>query len=645
MNTSRRVAFATLFSVILSVSALLAQGAPPPGAPPPPNAPPASATPMQAQTPPPPSSGPDNNGQPQGDTNVPGRAVDLHYVSGQVSIQPAGVNDWVEGAVNRPLTTADKVWADKDSRAELHLGTGVIRIGAETSMTLTNVSDQTVQIELDQGALNLNVRKLYDGEVYEVDTQNLAFTVDKPGNYRFDMDPNAGTTKVTVWKGEGEATAQGPAAKLTDGQEATFSNGQSLDHKTAAVAAPDGFDDWARSRDEHEAKSASAKYVPQDVSGASDLDDYGKWHDLPGYGPVWAPAVAPGWAPYRYGHWAWIAPWGWTWVDAAPWGYGPAHYGRWVFVGGSWGWSPGPFYGRPVYAPALVGWVGGPGWGVGVSFGVGFGVGGGVGWFPLGYREPYYPVYGGRTVVNNVNVTNVTNVYNTNNGTINNTNTGSGTVNTGTARPGTVGSTNAGTVNYANRNVPGAMTAVPTSTLTSSSPVDKSAVSVPPSEAAKAPMQSAAPVTPTRSSVLGSNAGSAASRPPLSASTHSVVTHQQPPARPIPFARQREALAQNPGHPLDAQTQQQVRSQMHNPMANGRDNAMAPHNVPRPPQSSSNQAHPQGTSSGGNSERSSQNGSQNSNKKPAKANHHGFWHHGGNSGNGPHNGEGGAAPR
>ena len=623
MNISRRAASVTLFIVILSLSALLAQGPPPPpqGAPPP-SAPPA---PMQAQTPPPPSSAPENNAEVG--ANVPGRAVDLHYVSGQVSIQPAGVNDWVEGAVNRPLTTADKVWADKDSRAELHLGTGVIRIGAETSMTLTNVSDQTVQIELDQGSLDLNVRKLHDGEVYEVDTQNLAFTVDKPGNYRFDMDPNAGTTKITVWKGEGEATAQGPAVKLTDGQEATFSNGQSLEHKTVAAGTPDGFDDWCRERDERDGKAVSAKYVSQDISGASDLDAYGQWHDLPGYGPVWAPAVAPGWAPYRYGHWAWIAPWGWTWVDAAPWGYAPAHYGRWVFVGGYWGWCPGPVYVRPVYAPALVGWVGGPGWGVGVSFGVGFGIGGGVGWFPLGYREPYYPVYGGRTIVNNVNVTNVTNVYN--NGTINN-----GTVNNGTARPGTVNTSNAGTVNYANRNVPGAMTAAPTSALANSEPIDKAGVTVPASEAAKAPMQSAAPVTPTRNSVLGPNAGSPASRPPASASPHSVVTRQQPPPRPIPFARQREALAQNPGRPLDSQTQQQLRSQMRNPLNNGRDNAMNPHAVPRPPQSNSSAGHASGNSSGNSNEGRNGNGST---SKPAKS-HHGFWQHshGGNGG-----GEGG----
>jgi hypothetical protein len=124
------------------------------------------------------------------DADPPGRAVDIRYISGQVSVQPGGVNDWVGAVVNRPLTTADRVWTDKESRAELHLGAAALRMDAETSMTFTNVSDQVVQVELDQGTLNLWVRHLYDGEVYEIDTGNLAFTISKSGDYRFDVDPN-----------------------------------------------------------------------------------------------------------------------------------------------------------------------------------------------------------------------------------------------------------------------------------------------------------------------------------------------------------------------------------------------------------------------------------------------------------------------
>jgi hypothetical protein len=485
----------------------------------------------------------------------PGRAVDIRYISGQVSIQPGGVNDWVAAVVNRPLTSADRVWTDKDSRAELHLGSSALRMNAETSMTLTNVNDQTVQVELDQGTLNLWVRHLYDGEIYEVDTPNLAFTVTKSGDYRFDVDPNGDTTMVSVRHGEGEATGQGNAVKVRSGQMATFSNGNSLQHQFAEVGHPDGFDDWCKVRDERQEHGVSARYVSPDVVGADDLDEYGTWRTEPGYGAVWVPAgLAPGWAPYHYGHWVWVEPWGWTWVDDAPWGYAPCHYGRWVFYGGVWGWSPGPVVVgiRPVYAPALVAWVGGAHWGVGIGFGGGVG----VGWFPLGFGEPYVPSYAvSRNYFRNVNVsntriTNITNVtnnyYTNNNTTINNT-----TVNNSRTN-----------IHYANQTVPGAMTAVPASAITNSQPVAKAAVPVPLSEAAKAPMSTTPGVAPAKASVLGVNAGALAATPPAQAVSRQVVTKAAPPAKPIPFEAKQEALAKNPGRPLNPQAERQIRSQL-----------------------------------------------------------------------------------
>ena len=168
--------------------------------------------------------------------------------------------------------------------------------------------------------------------------------------------------------------------------------------------------------------------------GYQDLDGYGRWVPTPNYGNVWVPTTVPaGWAPYRYGHWVWIAPWGWTWVDDQPWGFAPFHYGRWVTYGGYWGWAPGPVgYWNPYYAPALVGWIGGPGFGVGFGFGGGgWGIGINFGWFPLGWGEPFYPRYcgwgyggwyrGGGYVsaiyFRNVNITNtrITNINNVTN--------------------------------------------------------------------------------------------------------------------------------------------------------------------------------------------------------------------------------------
>lgn len=323
-------------------------------------------------------------------SDPPGRVARLQYMTGDVSVQPQGTGDWVAGDRNRPLTNGDNVWADKDSRAELNIGSARARINSESSLTLTNISDNAVQLSLHQGALNVSVGRLYGGEIYEIDTPNIAFTVSKPGDYRFDVDPNGDTTVATVWKGQGDATGSGPEVHISEGQQVTFSNGNSLEHQVAQASQPDAFDQWCRAQDQHSQQSASAKYVNPDVVGTDDLDEYGSWKNTPDYGPVWVPtAVSPGWAPYSYGQWQWVAPWGWTWVDAYPWGFAPFHYGRWVTYGGYWGWAPGPYWGRPWYAPALVSWWGGPGFGVGF----GFGFGGGFGWCPLGFGEPFFPWY------------------------------------------------------------------------------------------------------------------------------------------------------------------------------------------------------------------------------------------------------------
>jgi hypothetical protein len=477
----------------------------------------------------------------------PSRAVRLQYISGPVSIQPGGVNDWVEAVVNRPLTTADRVWTDKAAKAELHLGSAALRLNAETSMTLTNVSDEIVQVELDQGTLNLHIRHLFGGETYEIDTPNQAFTILKSGDYRFDVDPNADTTSVTIWHGEGEANGQGPGVKVKSGQQVTFSGGNSLQHQAGSAPGPDGFDDWCRVRDDREDHAKSYQYVSADVVGADELDAYGTWRVVGAYGPVWVPAVAPGWAPYHYGHWVWVEPWGWTWVDDAPWGYAPCHYGRWVYAGGFWGWAPGPMVvARPVYAPALVAWVGGPHFGVGLSFGAG----GGVGWFALGWGEPYVPSYAvSRTYfqqvnVSNTHITNITNV--TNNYYVSNNNT-------------TVVNNNIQNIHYANQTVNGAVTAVPTSAMTSSQSVAKAGIAVPASAVRPEAFANAAPVAPARTSVLGASAGSHAAVPPAQAMSRPVVSQAAPPPKPVPFEAKQEALAKNPGRPLDTQTEAQLR--------------------------------------------------------------------------------------
>jgi len=229
----------------------------------------------------------------QTNTDPPGRVARIQYMTGEVSIQPGGVNDWIAANLNRPLTTSDRIWTDKNSKAELNVGGGFIRLNSESSLTLTNVSDNTVQLELDQGVLELTVSYLPPGQIYEVDSPNMAFTATKPGVYRFNVYPGEDQTWVTVRKGSGEATGRGNAVKIKSGEQVRFSNGTSLAHTSEPAPAPDGFDDWASVRDQRLSSSQSARYVAPGVIGYQDLDTYGYWQTVAPYGPIWVPYSVP----------------------------------------------------------------------------------------------------------------------------------------------------------------------------------------------------------------------------------------------------------------------------------------------------------------------------------------------------------------
>lgn len=437
-------------------------------------------------------------------TDPPGRAARLQYMTGSVSVQPQGTGDWVAGELNRPLTNSDNIWADKDSRAEISVGTGEIRIGAESSLTLTNINENTVQLQLHQGALYLHVRRLYDNEKYEVDTPNQAFTVEKPGDYRFDVNPDADKTVVTVWSGQGESTGDGQPVEIHANEQVKFTNGTSLTMERHAAPAPDGFDQWAQARDNKFDHSESARYVAPDTVGGDDLDEYGVWKETPDYGAVWYPSVAPGWAPYNYGHWIYQSPWGWTWVDYEPWGFAPFHYGRWIYGGGGWGWAPGPIYDRPWYSPAMVAWFGG---GVGIGFG----------WCPLGWGEPFIPWYGvSRGYFYHVNFTNGRFWGNGRYGNLNRF-YGSHFVN------GRFAARDGFSLHYANMRRPGGFTAISRNTLVNSLSVAHNNLRMAPNQMSRMTAVHSLGVTPTRASIMGSR-GTRAAVPPSRAFSRPVVS-------------------------------------------------------------------------------------------------------------------------
>ena len=460
----------------------------------------------------------------------PTRVARLGYFSGAISFSPAGETTWVAGTLNRPVVTGDRLWADDRGRIELQIGSAMVRLGARTLFTLTNLDDRIAQMNLQDGTIHLRVRRLERNQVVEVDTPNLAFVIRQEGEYRITVDAARDSTEVRTRSGRAEVFGKGASYTVGLGRAYRFYGAGLTDYDVLTMPRADEFERWCQGRDRRYETSTSARYVSRDVIGYQDLDQYGSWRSVPQYGNVWTPSrVAANWAPYRDGHWSWVEPWGWTWVDDLPWGFAVSHYGRWINDAGRWGWIPGPTTARAVYAPALVAFIGGSNFQVSAASGNV----GAVGWFPLGPREVYRPAYAvSREYFTSVNISNTV---------INNTTI----INNYDNRNATTVVAN--TV-YVNQSVPGAIVAVPTSTFVQAQPVARAAMRVSEAALMAAPVIALAAVTPVQSSVLG--AAPPRGLPPQ-VTEQRFVAQSQPPAAPVPFAVRERALAANPGKPVE----------------------------------------------------------------------------------------------
>jgi hypothetical protein len=381
----------------------------------------------------------------------PVRVARLAYLHGPVSFSPAGTDDWALASLNRPLIAGDRVWTDAGGRDELQLGGLALRMDAATLLSILTLDDRALQVQLPQGTLNIRVRPGPAAGTVEVDTPNLALTIDQPGHYRISVDPSGNTTTVRVDDGQAQATGQYQAYAINPGQDFRFTgpdlrNVQALDPRYR-----DAFDRWCAERDRRADRAIATRYVSPAMIGYEDLDDYGSWRTVPDYGHVWIPRSVPrGWAPYRDGHWAWIEPWGWTWIDDEPWGFAVTHYGRWANIDNGWAWVPEPANAMPVYAPALVAFAA-----AGLLFEHDRRRGPDVAWFPLAPHEAYRPPYqASPRYLSAINF------------------------NAGNTPPAT----------YRNRSVNGAVTAVPVNVFTRAQPVRGAGVAVPSARIAQAPV-------------------------------------------------------------------------------------------------------------------------------------------------------------
>jgi hypothetical protein len=335
--------------------------------------------------------------------DAPGRVARVADLNGQVWIYTPDSGEWIAAAVNQVLTSNDRIATDNGARAEVRIGSTALRLDGDTELEVVQLDDTQMALQLYSGSVSARVSDPDAVRELTIATDVGRFRFDQPGRYRIDHADNR--SAVTVYAGQSTYEHDRVALPVTAGQRSEFwIDEQQVAQYALSAPVQDDFASWANQQDAAAQRYAAPQYVSPEMTGAEDLGQYGSWEQTADDGPVWIPTAVPvGWAPYTTGHWAFVRPWGWTWVDDARWGFAPFHYGRWLWARNRWCWAPGRYERRPIYAPALVAWVGG---GRVVAGG-----GPAVGWFPLGPRDVFVPGYRySQRYVRDINITHVTNV-------------------------------------------------------------------------------------------------------------------------------------------------------------------------------------------------------------------------------------------
>ena len=327
---------------------------------------------------------------------------DVALNNGLASGDNSQSDQWYAANENQPFSVGDRIYTRDNSRASLAFtGRNFARLNPNTSLDILTLNDERTQLALRDGSAMFDVGYLDDGDLFEVATPYGAVDFQEPGLYNVGIDN--GQVLVSVLSGLAQVVGLGGSGQISKGEMLTLLGQTAADVVLSRVDGRDAgylVDDYyayqypryydGRYRDYNAYLSdpyyydpyrryASYQYANSYIPGLYDLDYYGDWQNVSGYGYAWSPRVDAGWMPYQSGYWMNDYPYGPTWVSSEPWGYAPYHYGRWAFVGDRWYWIPESTNVTPVYSPALVAFV---------PFS-----GNDIGWVPLGPGDTYVPHY------------------------------------------------------------------------------------------------------------------------------------------------------------------------------------------------------------------------------------------------------------
>jgi hypothetical protein len=288
------------------------------------------------------------------------RIVRLSDVQGSVQIDKNTGMGFESAFLNLPIKQGTQVKTRDRGRAEIEFEDGsTLRLTPNTTVEfntlgLSDSGKRISVINLVEGMAYVNWLGK-SGDQFSLNFSREKIALDRAAHFRVETSPQV--AKMAVFKGN--IDVDGPAGKVVVEKKKTASfDGADNDKysiaKNVEEAPLDSWDKEASSYHDQYAKNNSSPYG----YGVSDLNYYGAYSNVPGYGMMWQPYfTGVGWDPFMNGAWSFYPGSGFMFASAYPWGWMPYHYGNWMFVPGmGWMWEPGgwnSFTTVPRYAGTL----------------------------------------------------------------------------------------------------------------------------------------------------------------------------------------------------------------------------------------------------------------------------------------------------
>jgi len=274
------------------------------------------------------------------------RIVRLSDVEGNLQIDRTTGDDYEKAFLNMPITEGVRLRTTEDARAEVEFEDGsTIHLVPNTIVEFTNLSlrdsgAKVSTIDVQQGQAYFNFTGKHDDE-FRVTLAHESATLTRSAHFRVDVHKESAS--VAVFKGNVQVEGPAGAVEIASKHTATFDISHDGQFELAKNIPQSPFDSWDKQQTDYHLRYAAKSYNTPYSYGLSDLNYYGSYYDVPGYGLCWQPYFTSfGWDPFMDGAWMWYPGFGYTWVSAYPWGWMPYHYGGWLFVPGyGWMWRPG----------------------------------------------------------------------------------------------------------------------------------------------------------------------------------------------------------------------------------------------------------------------------------------------------------------